>query len=97
MSDETEADMKHSDFRIGCEFRTASGWWRCTDVGTRTIAAIRLDLDLDPIWYDRPPYGVVEHVFDEDGIENCEAVQPGETRPYDASGADQIVTVSRDD
>ena len=58
MSDETEADMKRSDFRIDCEFRTASGWWRCTDVGTRTIAAIRLDLDHDPIWYDGPPYGV---------------------------------------
>ena len=35
--------MKHSDFAIGTEFRTATGKWRCTDVGTRTIAAIKID------------------------------------------------------
>ncbi len=35
--------MQHSDFRIGLEFVTATGRWRCTDVGTRTIAAIRID------------------------------------------------------
>ena len=26
--------MKHTDFRIGMEFLTASGRWRVTDVGT---------------------------------------------------------------
>jgi hypothetical protein len=36
--------MEHSEFRIGCEFRTPTGRWRCTDVGTRTIVAIRIDL-----------------------------------------------------
>jgi hypothetical protein len=36
--------MRHSDFQIGCEFTTLSGRWRCTDVGTRTIVAIRTDL-----------------------------------------------------
>ena len=56
--------MEHSDFRIGGEFLTATGRWRCTDVGTRTIAAIRLNLDHDPSWYNGPPYGVAEHVFD---------------------------------
>jgi hypothetical protein len=35
--------MKHSDFRIGVEFTTGAGRWRCTDIGTRVITAIRLD------------------------------------------------------
>lgn len=35
--------MKHSDFRIGTEFTTSGGRFRCTDVGTRTIVAIRVD------------------------------------------------------
>ena len=43
--------MKHHEFRIGGEFTTdasiTSGQrkkrWRCTDIGTRTIIAIRLD------------------------------------------------------
>ena len=25
----------------------------------------------DPIWLDGPPYGVVEHVFDEDSLKVC--------------------------
>ena len=36
--------MKHSEFQIGCEFMTPAGRWRCTDIGTRTIVAIRIDL-----------------------------------------------------
>jgi len=36
--------MRHSDFQIGCEFTTPAGRWRCTDVGTRTVVAIRIDL-----------------------------------------------------
>lgn len=35
--------MKHSDFQIGTEFFTATGKWRCTDVGTRVIVAISLE------------------------------------------------------
>lgn len=35
--------MEHKDFRIGLEFWTATGAWRCTDVGTRTIVAIKLE------------------------------------------------------
>jgi hypothetical protein len=88
--------VNHSDFTVGCEFRSASGWWRCTDIGTRTIAAIRLDLDHDPSWYNGPPYPVVEHVFDEDGIEGCELSRPGEKRPYDNSGASRIMTIDAD-
>ena len=86
--------MKHSEFAIGCEFLTESGRWRCTDVGTRTIAAIRLNLDHDPSWYNGPPYGVVEHVFDEYDIEG---VSPAPAhRTYDDSGRAEITTLSRD-
>ena len=35
--------MKHSDFRIGAEFFTPAGKWRCTDVGNRVIVAISLE------------------------------------------------------
>jgi hypothetical protein len=35
--------MKHPDFKIGAEFWCGWRQWRCTDVGTRTIVAIRLD------------------------------------------------------
>ena len=35
--------MNHSDFRIGMEFFTGGGKWRCTDIGTRVIVAISLE------------------------------------------------------
>ena len=35
--------MTHADFHIGTEFFTATGKWRCTDVGTRVIVAISLE------------------------------------------------------
>jgi hypothetical protein len=85
--------MKHSDFKIGIEFLAATGRWRCTDVGARTIAAIRLDLDHDPAWYNGPPYAVVEHVFDENGTEDCDPA-PRE-RIFDDSGKTSLVMVSR--
>jgi hypothetical protein len=85
--------MKHSDFKIGIEFLTATGRWRCTDVGTRTIAAIRLDLDHDPSWYSGPPYPVVEHVFDEDGLEGCDPAPP--ERIFDDIGKASLVIVNR--
>jgi hypothetical protein len=84
--------MKHSHFKIGREFLTETGRWRCTDVGKRTIAAIKLDHDDDPAWYNGPPYAVVEYVFDEDALEG---VSPApRRRTYDGSGRKQIVTVS---
>jgi hypothetical protein len=60
--------MKHSDFQIGREFWTGTGRWRCTDIGTRIIAAIKLDKD-DASWYNGPPYAVAEFVFDEYDLE----------------------------
>ena len=62
--------MKKEDFWIGLEFYTATGKWRCTDIGTRVIVAIKLDQD-DPRNYNGPPYSIVEHVFDEYDIEGC--------------------------
>ncbi len=55
--------MEHSEFFIGLEFWTETGRWRCTDVGSRTICAIKLDGD--PLDWNGPPYTVVEHAFDE--------------------------------
>jgi len=81
--------MKHSDFRVGREFMTATGRWRCTDVGKRMIAAIRLDHDGDPRWYNGPPYAVAEHVFDEDGIEACEPAP--RRRSFDNSGIIEVM------
>jgi hypothetical protein len=63
--------MKIGDFSIGLRFLGASGvWYKCTDVGRRTIVAIRLCHD-DPIWHMGPPYIVREIVFDESQIATC--------------------------
>lgn len=61
--------MKPEEFKIGDEFYTHTGKWRCTDVGTRTIIAIKLDRDYDTSWYIGPPYALAEDVFDEDSLE----------------------------
>jgi hypothetical protein len=53
--------MGHSEFRIGIEFTTGAGRWRCTDIGTRTIAAISLESretveqtrDENGVWHER--------------------------------------------
>jgi hypothetical protein len=37
------ADMNHIDFSIGVEFWCDRYQWRCTDVGSRVIVAIRVD------------------------------------------------------
>jgi hypothetical protein len=86
-------DMKLSQFQIGTEFLTPVGDRRCTDVGTRTIVAIRLDLDHDPTFYSGPPYGIAEHVFDEDIIPDLRRAP--RKRTFDDSGRAQIVVVPR--
>jgi hypothetical protein len=77
--------MRHDEFHIGLEFYTATGRWRCTDVGTRVIVAIKLD-QADPRDYNGPPYSIAEHVFDENDLEGCclapdEVAAPPESRP----------------
>jgi hypothetical protein len=63
--------MKLSDFEIGKTFFTETGTWRCTDVGTRTVIAIKVSDHDDPSWFSGPPYAVCEVVFDEDDREAC--------------------------
>jgi hypothetical protein len=59
--------MRHSDFKIGTEFYSATGKWRCTDVGSRVIVAIKLEGDKRN--WTGPPYSVEETVFDEYDLE----------------------------
>ena len=77
--------MKHADFTLGCEFWCNKRRWRCTDIGTRVIVAIRLDQveiggggpggsityeeALAEGWFNGPPYPVAEIAFDEEAIE----------------------------
>jgi hypothetical protein len=63
--------MKISEFSIGLRFWMSGAWWRCTDVGTRVITAIRLDHDDDPWWYIGPPYKLGEHSLDEYDRKAC--------------------------
>ncbi len=65
--------MEHGDFRIGDRFWTAAGEWQCTDVGTRTIVAVKIDAQVvaDPSWLNGPPYAIAEQAFDEYDFEGC--------------------------
>ena len=63
--------MKIQDFTIGDDFFTDSGKWKVTDIGSRTVIAIKLDHEDDSSWYNGPPYAVAEFVFDEYDIEGC--------------------------
>ncbi len=71
--------MDRNQFSIGKCFKTGSGLWRCTDVGTRIITAIHLadkngkPVYDDPSWFNGPPYAVAEEVFDEDDFGGCRA------------------------
>jgi hypothetical protein len=66
-----EDGMLLSDFRIGMEFWMSGARWRCTDIGTRLVIAIKLDHDDDPSWYDGPPYAVCEHTIDRHDFTAC--------------------------
>lgn len=65
--------MNHNEFEIGKRFYTETGAWQCTDMGSRTVIAVRLDArtSADPSWLNGPPYAVAEHVFDEYDLEGC--------------------------
>ena len=85
--------MRHSDFKIGTEFYTAAGKWRCTDIGTRVIVAISLEsprkfetnskdglhvtYSNDPSDLTGPPYMINEVVFDEYDFEGCYPTESG--------------------
>ena len=82
-SDEIEINsMKHADFQIGMKFSTATGPWRVTDIGKRTIVAIKLDQS-DPRNYIGPPYSILESVFDEYDFAGCKPVKAPVTAQRD--------------
>lgn len=68
--DRSVIDMKLADFHIGLEFICGPFWWRCTDVGTRTVVAIPLIED-NRLWCEGPPYMIEEVVLDEGEIKNA--------------------------
>ena len=76
--------MQHADFKVGMNFLCGDRLWRCTDIGTRVITAIRIDavhlsggetLNQSQAeaagWFNGPPYAVAEVVFDEYDLEGC--------------------------
>lgn len=68
----SEGHMNLGDFKIGREFMMGDAHWRCTDVGSRVVVAIKLDHPEDKGWYDGPPYAVAETVIDEHDMPACE-------------------------
>lgn len=69
--------MNKSDFKIGTEFTTETGPWRCVDIGERHfIVAIKLDHLDDPSWYNGPPYAVAASAFDAYDMIGCEPCDP---------------------
>ncbi len=45
--------------------------WQVTDMGLRTIIAIKLNHEDDLTWYEGPPYAVLEYVLDENDLQGC--------------------------
>lgn len=72
--------MQHTDFQIGTEFLMSESRWRCTDVGTRTICAIKLSAP-DDSWFTGPPYAVAEYCLDENDIQGCEPASSNAAEP----------------
>lgn len=64
--------MNHSEFQINDDFFCGKCKWKCTDIGTRTIAAIKLNENYPADWLNGPPYQVEELVFDENDFAACE-------------------------
>ena len=63
--------MDLEDFYIGLRFFTGSGEWLCTDIGTRTIIAIRIQDEPEKYWINGPPYDIEENVFDDFDFGGC--------------------------
>lgn len=84
--------MEHVDFSMDLMFYTATGRWRCTDVGARTVVAIPIEGPLahaDPSWQNGPPYAVAETVFDEHDLPGCSL------EPYPPGASDGAVALLR--
>jgi hypothetical protein len=65
-------DLAH--LKIGSPFTNGGGEWIVTDIGSRTLSAIKLQqkMESDPSRLAGPPYAVAEIVFDEDDILSIE-------------------------
>lgn len=67
--------MKLDEFEIGADFFMSGHRWRCTDIGTRTVAAILLAPEWgagpDVDWRAGPPYALSEEVLDEYDLPAC--------------------------
>jgi hypothetical protein len=66
--------MKHSEFVVGHRFSMSGQQYRCTDIGSRVVVAIRLN-KADASWYTGPTYAVPELVIDEDSMPACRKAQ----------------------
>jgi hypothetical protein len=62
------------DLTIGGRFMCGGNEWLVTDIGTRTLTAIKIDetAKADPRWLEGPVYALVETSFDEDDIKVIE-------------------------
>jgi hypothetical protein len=63
-------NMDHTAFVIGLEFWKSGARWRCTDVGTRTVVAIKLEHE-NKLLQEGPPYAVDEYLLDEYDLPAC--------------------------
>ena len=68
--DRSAGNMDHTAFVIGLEFWKSGARWRCTDVGTRTVVAIKLDHE-NKLLQEGPPYAVDEYLLDEYDLPAC--------------------------
>lgn len=59
---------------VGGLFTCSGARWKVTDIGNRTITAIKITkiIEDDPTWISGPPYAVPEISFDEYDIEGIE-------------------------
>lgn len=59
---------------IGGRFTCGGDEWIVTDIGTRTMTAIKIDekAKTDPSWLQGPPYALAETVFDEEDVKAIE-------------------------
>jgi hypothetical protein len=64
--------LKHSEFKVGNIFAYHDDEWRITDVGARTVVAIKLSYEKRNEQLDGPPYQGTEVVFSERQLAECE-------------------------
>jgi hypothetical protein len=67
-------DQKLGWLSIDSHFQIGNREFRVTDIGTRTIIAVRITENekADPSWLNGPPYAIAELVFDEDDFDAIE-------------------------